>query len=175
MKNTPHNWRITLLCLPAALVLGGMGWVCVSAVNRLGVVMLDKTKFENDHNLPRAYEYHMTRNLTTLQRAAIEYAEYHKGLLPPMQNLSAAISALRPYLQHKIAWCTYNPATRLPFMPNAALSGQKIGALGRNALLFYDADPPTGYRESYYITPNGIVGHVPASDLAKLLAVSRQD
>jgi len=50
-----------------------------------------------------------------------------------------------------------------------ALSGQKLGASGRNALLFYDANPPPGYRESYYVTVIGKVGHVPVAALPKLL------
>ena len=167
-----------LLCLPVLLVLGGVAWVCMGIVHGLGhelsVVMSDGTQFEYDHVLPRGYEYHTTRNLATLQEATVEFAQHHKGYLPPMQNSRAAINALRPYLQHEVPWYTHNPATQVPFTPNAALSGQKLGALGRNALLFYDADPPAGYRESYYVTVIGKVGHVPVSDLPKLLPQTKQ-
>ena len=168
-----HRWRTMLLLLPAALVLGGVVWVCVGIVHGLGhglsVVMSDGTEFEYDHNLPRAYESHTTRNLATLQEATVEFAQHNRGYLPPMRHSNATINALRPYLQHKIPWRTYNPATQIPFTPNTALSGQKLGASGRNAILFYDANPPAGYRESYYVTVTGKVGHVPVSALPKLL------
>ncbi len=169
MHKLPQNWRTTLLCLPAALVLGSLYWVSAGIIHGLGVVMLDGTEFEYDHNLPRGYESKTTRNLMTLQGATVEYAQHHRGFLPPMQNSSLTINALRPCLQHKIPWRTYNPATQIPFTPNAALLGQKIGALGKDALLFYDANPPAGYRESYYVTVIGKVGHVPVAALPKLL------
>jgi hypothetical protein len=169
MKGFLHRWRTMLLCLPAALVLGGVYWVCIGMIHGLGVVMSESTEFEYDHSLPRAYEYHMTRNLMTLQEATIQYAQHHRGFLPSMQNSDATITALRPYLQRKIPWRTYNPATQIPFTPNAALSGQKIGDSGRNAVLFYDANPPAGYRESYYVTVIGKVGHVPVAALSKML------
>ena len=159
-------------------MLVGIAWVCVGITHGLGhgmsVVMSDGSEFEYDHYRPRAYEYHTTRNLATLQEATVEFAQHHRGYLPPMQNLSAALSALRPYLQHKIPWRIYNPATQIPFTPNAALSGQKLGASGRIALLFYDANPPAGYRESYYVTVTGKVGHVPVSALPKLLLLQTQ-
>ena len=174
MNKLPQIRRTTLLCLPAALVLGGVCWVCVGIIHGLDVVMSDSTEFEYDHNLPRGYEWKIANNLKALQAATGEFAQYHKGFLPPMQNSKAAVNALRPYLQHKTPWRTDNPATQIPFTPNTALLGQKLGASGKNALLFYDANPPAGYRRSYYVTVTGKVGHVPVAALPNLLRSLKQ-
>ena len=154
------------------LVLGFMVWVCVIVFHGLSVAISDSTKFEYNHNLLRGYEYKTVRNLRILQVALIEYAQKHKGLLPPMQNSSTTLNALRPYLDDKARWCFRNPATEIPFTPNSALSNRKMGAISRGGrvILFYDAQPPAGYRESYYITIKGQVAHVPVADLPKLLS-----
>jgi len=164
-----HRWRTTLLLLPAALVLGGVAWVCVGIIHGLGVVMSDGTQFEFDHNLPRNYEGKTTGRLEMMQAATMTYAQNHKGYLPPMRNANMTLDAIRPYLESKSEWCAFNPATAVRFTPNAALASHKIGAFGKDAIAFYDTNPPTGYRESYYVTVTGKVGHVPVTNLPKLL------
>lgn len=143
----------------------------------LSVIMSDSTEFEHDHDLPRGYESKTTSNLKVLQVAAIAYAQRHKGTLPPMQTSGAALKALRVGLGQEAKYYFQNPATKIPFTPNAALAGRKMGAVshGGTVILFYDADPPAGYRESYYVTIKGVVGHVPVASLPKLLRASQQE
>ncbi len=83
MKTFLHRWRTTLLCLPAALVLGGVAWVCVSIIHGLGAVMSDGTQFEYNHGLPRGYESKTTSNLATLQAVTVSYAQNHNGSFGP--------------------------------------------------------------------------------------------
>ncbi len=106
-----------------------------------------------------------------MQAAVAIYAKRHQGTLPPMQSAAAARTALRAILGKSADYRSRNPATQIPFTPNAALSGRKIGAVsnGGRAILFYDADPPAGYRESYYVTIKGAVGHVPVEAIPRLL------
>jgi hypothetical protein len=166
-----RRWRNVLLCLPAALVLGAALriWVASFSFHSLDVLISDHTPFEYDHNLPRGYDSNIIGRLETMQAAAVTYAQNHKGHLPPMENADMTLNAIKPYLGIGSEWSSQNPATAIRFTPNAALSGRKLGASGRNAVLFYDANPPKGYRESYYVTVIGRVGHVSVADLSKLL------
>ena len=150
--------------------------VCNSVYRGLSVLVSDGSAFDYDHNLPRNYIGKTTRNLGMLQGACIRYAQHHKGSLPPMQAPAVTLKALVPYLTHNSDWCGHYPATRTPFTPNATLSGRKMGAVshGGAAILFYDANPPAGYRESYYVTIKGAVGHVPVASLPKLLANAKE-
>ncbi len=86
-----------------------------------------------------------------------------------MQNPQATLKAINIYSKRDTRWYSSNPATEVPFTPNAVLSGRQIGTLWRGAIIFYDTSPPAGYRESYYVTIKGVVGHVPVADLPKLL------
>ena len=164
------HWRVIVPALILAALFGFACVVCTSVLHSVGVLMSDTTAFNYDH-LPRNYEGKTTRNLAVLQGAVVRYAQHHKGSLPPMQSPDATLRALLPFLEHGGGWCAHNPATRIAFMPNAALSGQKMGAVsnGGRAILFYDADPPAGYRESYYVSIKGAVGHVPVEAIPRLL------
>ena len=177
MNKPQQNWRVIVPVLILLLLFGFVAVVSQSFFHGLGVVMSDGTEFEYDHNLPRGYESKMISNLEVLQVVAIAYAQRHKGTLPPMQTPKAAFTVLRGSLGWKAKYYFRNPATEKPFTPNATLSGQKMGRVsnGGRAILFYDADPPTGYRESYYVTIKGVVGHVPVANLPKLLMASRQE
>ncbi len=174
MNKLPQNWRTTLFCLPAALVLGGVVWMCAASLHGWNVLISDHTPFEYDHNLPRNYDSRTISNLKTLQVVTIAYAQRHKGTLPPMQTSGAAFSALRVGLGQEAKHYFQNPATEIPFTPNAALSNKKMGSVSNcgRAILFYDANPPIGYRESYYATIKGVVGHVPVAALPALLAAA---
>ncbi len=169
MKTFLHRRRTMLLLLPAALVLGGVTWMCVVSLHGWDVLISDHTSFEYDHSLPRGYDSNTTGRLETMQAAAVTYAQNHEGHLPSMRNAGITLDAVQPYLGNGSEWCSRNPATSILFTPNVSLSGQKMGASGRNALLFYDANPPAGYRESYYVTVAGKVGYVPVAGLSQLL------
>lgn len=169
-------WRRALGASLTASILCLIIWGGFVFWHGLGILLSDSTPFEYDHHLPRGYLSKTERNLITLQVALIEYAQHHKGYLPPMQNSTITILALKPYLQKAIPWRIRNPATGISFTPNAALSHKKLGAAssGGQAIAFYDAHPPSGYPESYYITIKGNVGHVPVTGLPKLLAATTQ-
>ncbi|MGI4792261.1 MAG: hypothetical protein ACRYFS_25835 [Janthinobacterium lividum] len=159
------------------IVFGSIVWVGVNTFHGISVVMSDRTSFEYDHNLPRAYEYKTTRNLKILQVALVEYAQRHKGYMPPMDNPAVTIRALQPFLEHDVRWRFLNPATGIPFVPNVFLSNKNLSDLpyhGRS-IVFYDANPPLGYRESYYITIEGVVSHVPLIALPKLLVTGKNE
>jgi len=158
-------------------LLGFVAIIGVITFRGCSMAITDRTEFQYDHNLPHAYEGHMQRNLAVMQSAAVAYAYSHQGRLPPMQSPAATLTALLPILGHDAEYRTQNPATQTPFTPNAALSGQKTGAIshGGTAILFYDADPTAGYRESYYVTIKGVIGHVPVSALPNLLTASRKE
>lgn len=125
----------------------------------------------------RSKVYLLLFTIKAVQVATVAYAHSHNDYLPPMQSAAAALAALRPLLGHAAEYRARNPATETPFTPNAALSSRKMGAVshGGKAILFYDADPSTGWRESYYVTIKGIVGHVPVGNLPRLLTASRQE
>ena len=143
--------------------------MCAASLHGWNVLISDHTPFEYNHDLPRGYDSKTKGRLELLHTATITYAQNHQGYLPPMQNASMTFDAIKLYLGIGSEWSSQNPATAIPFTPNAALSGRKLGASGRNAVLFYDADPPAGYRESYYVTVIGRVGHVSVAGLSKLL------
>ena len=177
MNKVPQIRRIILPVLVGLLLYGLVVVVWNRSYHGLNVLISDHTEFEYDQNLPRGYDSKTVGCLETLQNASIIYAQHHKGSLPPMQNSVATLKALEPYLAQYSEYSAYNPATKKPFTPNAALSGRKMGVVshGGAAILFYDADPPAGYRESYYVTIKGVVGHVPVASLPKLLMASRQE
>ena len=177
MNKPQRNWRVIIPALILLLLFGFAAVVGKSFFHGLSVVMSDGTEFEYDHNLPRGYESKMISRLEVLQVVAIAYAQRHRGTLPPMQSSRAAFSALRVGLGHEAKHFFQNPATEKPFTPNATLSDWKMGRVsnGGRAILFYDADPPAGYRESYYVTIKGVVGHVPVASLPKRLMASGEN
>ena len=171
VNKLPQIWRIIVSTLIGLFLYGLVVLVWNRSYHGLNVLISDHTEFEYDHDLPRGYDSKTVGCLETLQSASIIYAQHHKGSLPPMQNSVVTLKALEPYLAQYSEYSAYNPATKTPFTPNAALSNKKMGRVstGGRAILFYDADPPAGYRESYYVTIKGVVGHVPVGNLPKLL------
>ncbi len=177
MNKFSQIWPIVVPVLIGLLLYGCVVLVWNRSYHGLSILMSDTTAFNYDHNLPRGYESKTTSRLEILQVAAIAYAQHHKGTLPPMQTSGAAFSALRGGMGQEAKYYFQNPATQRPLTPNATLSGRKMGVVsqGGTAILFYDADPPAGFRESYYVTIKGVVGHVPVTDLPKLLQASTQE
>ena len=174
MNNFPAEWPKIVPALVGLLLLGFMAVVGVTTFRGCSMAVTDRTEFQYDHDLPHAYESHTWRSLEALQAGVIKYAQCHAGALPPMQNPQVTLKAIKSYSKRDAKWYSSNPASEVPFTPNAALSGGQISTVSKGAILFYDADPPTGYRESYYVTIKGAIGHVPVANLPKLLMASRQ-
>ncbi len=172
MNKILHHWQIIVPALVGLLLLGFVTVVGTITFRGCSMAITDRTEFQYDYDLSHAYESHAGRKLAVLQTGAVQDAQHHNGFLPPMQSSSAVLNAIKLYSKRDIVWNTFNPAAQAPFTPNATLPSRQISTLRDDAILFYDAAPPIGYRESYYVTIEGVVGHVPVGDLPKLLRAS---
>ncbi len=144
-----------------AIVIGVLGYF----LHGVGILMSDPSYYRWDraHHLAYGYRRRQPNNLYYLRLGLLEYAQYHQGNLPPMQNAAAVQRMLIPYVHHARPF--YNITTGRPLIPNAALSNRKYRSITNPNIMiaFYDPAPPKSYPEVYYVTLNGHVDHISLS------------
>jgi hypothetical protein len=158
--------RLAVLAVVALTAL--VGWACAGAFDGMDRIVADKTAFEYDHHLPRAYESRLDTQLAALQGATFQYCRHHKGRMPPMENPAQVREALGPYLGFRRS--PSNPEG-VPLSPNRALSRVALRRIPawRQVIAFYDARPPATYPQSYYVTLGETIGCASLSELSHRL------